>query len=77
MASKVLIVLTVLVGLTTAFPDGAPVDTCVKPRTNQPYHGQTRPQTPDTNPFRLTASATRYEPGTSVTGKKRVNFLTQ
>ncbi|CAG9840066.1 unnamed protein product [Diabrotica balteata] len=49
------------------FPDGAPVDACVKPRVNQPYHGQARPQSPETNPFQVLQSEADYGPGTQIT----------
>jgi hypothetical protein len=54
---------------TNGFPDGAPVDACVKPRPNQPYHGQARPQPLSTNPYQLIASSGFYEPGSQITGK--------
>ena len=50
------------------FPDGAPVDACVKPRPNQPYHGQARPQPPSTNPYQVLQSSAHYGPGTQITG---------
>ncbi|CAH1374195.1 hypothetical protein MTP99_015569 [Tenebrio molitor] len=50
-----------------AFPDGAPVDACVKPRPNQPYHGQARPQPPGTNPYQVLQSDVHYGPGTQIT----------
>ncbi|KRT86434.1 hypothetical protein AMK59_2014, partial [Oryctes borbonicus] len=50
-----------------AFPDGAPVDACVKPRPNQPYHGQARPRPPKTNPYHIIASSDRYGPGQQIT----------
>ncbi|XP_019877695.1 reelin domain-containing protein 1 [Aethina tumida] len=59
----------VLFGLiwgTAGFPDGAPVDACVKPRPNQPYHGQSRPQPPETNPFQVIQSQAEYGPGTQI-----------
>ncbi|KAJ8912455.1 hypothetical protein NQ315_002821 [Exocentrus adspersus] len=58
-----------VVSLTTSFPDGAPVDACVKPRPNQPYHGQSRPQLPYTNPFQILQSSAKYGPGSQITGK--------
>lgn len=51
-----------------AFPDGAPVDACVKPRPNQPYHGQARTQPLHTNPYQVLASGSQYGPGTQITG---------
>ncbi|KAK9737862.1 Reeler domain [Popillia japonica] len=49
------------------FPDGAPVDACVKPRPNQPYHGQARSQPANTNPYYVIASSDRYGPGQQIT----------
>ncbi|EFN85441.1 putative defense protein 3 [Harpegnathos saltator] len=49
------------------FPDGAPVDTCVKPRPNQPYHGEARSQPLNTSPYKIVASSSRYEPGSQIT----------
>lgn len=57
------------VAVVKAFPDGAPVDACVKPRPNQPYHGQARPQPPETNPFQVLQSSAHYGPGAQITGK--------
>lgn len=54
----------------TGFPDGAPVDACVKPRPNQPYHGQSRPQPPETNPFQVLQSNAFYQPGSQIQGKR-------
>lgn len=51
------------------FPDGAPVDTCVKPsRANQPNHGQARSESAQTNPYTFTASSPEYGPGSQITG---------
>lgn len=52
-----------------SFPDGAPVDTCVKPnRVNEPNHGQAKTQPLGTSPYEFTASAAEYGPGSQVTG---------
>ncbi|KAL3278927.1 hypothetical protein HHI36_016445 [Cryptolaemus montrouzieri] len=51
----------------SAFPDGAPVDACVKPRPNQPYHGQARSQSPETSPFQILQSSAHYGPGSQIT----------
>lgn len=56
-----------------AFPDGAPVDACVKPRPNEPYHGQARTQPLETNPYLLLASTSHYQPGSQVTGNAAIN----
>jgi hypothetical protein len=65
-------VLCVLLGVVPfwvkAFPDGAPVDACVKPRPNQPYHGQAKPQPVETLPYIITASSNEYGPGSKITG---------
>lgn len=51
------------------FPDGAPVDACVKPRPNQPYHGEARSQPLSTNPYKILASSSQFGPGSQITGK--------
>ncbi|OXU26079.1 hypothetical protein TSAR_000195 [Trichomalopsis sarcophagae] len=58
-----------LSAIASGFPDGAPVDACVKPRPNQPYHGQARPQPLSTSPYQLIASSDRYQPGSQITGE--------
>lgn len=50
------------------FPDGGPVDACVKPRPNQPYHGQARSQPLNTSPYKILASSSQYEPNSQITG---------
>ncbi|XP_055586809.1 putative defense protein 3 [Uranotaenia lowii] len=60
------IVVAVLVTVGSGFPDGAPPDTCVKTRFNQPNHGAARSQDPQTSPFRFTASGNQYGPGTQI-----------
>lgn len=70
--------LALFVGLlvnVSAFPDGAPVDACVKERPNQPYHGQARTQPLETNPFRVVASSRYYNPGSTIIGKHFYNLL--
>lgn len=64
----------VIVGLVLgcyAFPDGAPIDVCVKPRPNQPNHGQARPQPHHTNPYQILQSAAEYGPGTQISGMSK------
>ncbi|XP_034487766.1 putative defense protein 3 [Drosophila innubila] len=60
-----LLLLQLLVGV-TGFPDGAPADTCVKQRANQPNHGKARSQPAHTNPFEVVASTQTYHPGQEV-----------
>jgi len=55
------------------FPDGAPVDTCVKERPNQPYHGEARTQPLNTSPYKILASSSQYEPGSQVTGESNAH----
>ncbi|XP_076673270.1 putative ferric-chelate reductase 1 [Andrena cerasifolii] len=51
-----------------SFPDGAPVDTCVKPnRANEPNHGQARSQPLDSSPYTFTGSSSHYGPGSQIT----------
>lgn len=51
------------------FPDGGPVDACVKPRPNQPYHGQARSQPLNTSPYKILASSSQYGPNSQITGR--------
>lgn len=64
------LVLALVVCAVSGFPDGAPVDACVKPRPNEPYHGQARTQPLETNPYAVVASASHYQPGSQITGKR-------
>lgn len=50
------------------FPDGAPIDACVKDRPNQPNHGQHRTQPLSTLPYRVVASSSAYGPSSAITG---------
>lgn len=50
------------------FPDGAPIDACVKNRPNQPNHGQHRTQPLSTLPYRVVASSSAYGPNSAITG---------
>lgn len=52
-----------------SFPDGAPIDACVKARANQPNHGQHRTQPLTTSPYRVTASSAVFRPNDVITGK--------
>lgn len=69
----VILLSTIVASLTFAdgFPDGAPVDACVKPKPNQPYHGQAKPQPLGTNPYAVIASAEQFTPGSQITGMYR------
>uniref|UniRef100_A0A1A9WMI8 Reelin domain-containing protein n=1 Tax=Glossina brevipalpis TaxID=37001 RepID=A0A1A9WMI8_9MUSC len=67
-AISVLIILSVMGNVIESFPDGAPSDTCVKKRPNQPNHGQARPQPLHTNPFEVVASSEAYHPGQEISG---------
>ncbi|VVD01853.1 unnamed protein product [Leptidea sinapis] len=49
------------------FPDGAPIDACVKDRANQPNHGQHRPQSLGILPYRIIASSPTFEPDSRIT----------
>ncbi|EDW39057.1 GL13879 [Drosophila persimilis] len=61
-----IMLLPLLIGSTAAFPDGAPADTCVKQRANQPNHGKARTQPAHTNPFEVVADAQSYHPGQQI-----------
>ncbi|XP_072939373.1 putative defense protein 3 [Epargyreus clarus] len=66
MLSKVLVVLVCSVCV-QSFPDGAPIDACVKDRANQPNHGQHRTQPPSSLPYRVVASSAHYAPNSQIT----------
>lgn len=51
------------------FNDGAPPDTCVKERFNQPNHGQYRSQPLETLPYQVVASSSAYQPGETISCK--------
>jgi hypothetical protein len=52
-----------------AFPNGGPIDACVKAQPNRPNHGGTEPQSPSSNPFIVEASSDYYKPGDKITGE--------
>lgn len=58
----------------TGFPDGAPADTCVKKRANQPNHGQARSQKLETLPFQVVATSDSYQPGQQIHGIGKKNI---
>ncbi|XP_026482144.1 putative defense protein 3 [Ctenocephalides felis] len=64
---SVICVVSVCIAAVFSFPDGAPVDACVKSRPNQPNHGSARPQEPHTRPYRVIASHQHYGPGSQIT----------
>lgn len=63
----IVIALTVSVN---SFPDGAPPDTCVKDRFNQPNHGQNRAQPQESLPYKIEASSAFYKPGDTISCKQ-------
>jgi hypothetical protein len=64
------VMLAVVPLLVQGLPDGAPVDACVKPKPNQPYHGQAKAQPPETLPYSITANSNEYGPGSKITGNR-------
>ncbi|XP_049869989.1 putative defense protein 3 [Pectinophora gossypiella] len=66
MLSNLVVVLVLFWGV-ESFPDGAPVDACVKDRPNQPNHGQHRTQPLSTLPYRVVASSSSYGPNSPIT----------
>jgi hypothetical protein len=62
----------VLVVSVNSFPDGAPPDTCVKDRFNQPNHGQFRAQPLETLPYKIQASSAFYKPGDTISCKQNI-----
>lgn len=76
MYTKCLIVIGFVSGI-TAFPDGAPIDVCVKPHPNRPNHGQAISRPPHTSPYHILQSGEEYGPGTQITGRLTINFNSQ
>lgn len=65
--SVVLVVLVLATSaIVSAFPDGAPADTCVN--ANSPKHGKTLPRANHTLPYQLVASSDQFGPGAEVQG---------
>jgi len=52
-----------------AFPDGGPIDACVKQKANQPNHDNLSPQPINSIPFIVEASSNYYKPGDVITGE--------
>lgn len=73
---NVCLIVGLFVVLSNGFPDGAPPDTCVKDRFNQPNHGKARSQELSTLPFQVVASSAYYGPGQSISCKqtKHINL---
>lgn len=69
-----ILILSLVLGV-NSFPDGAPIDACVKPRVNQPYHGQARPQPAESSPFQILQTSAEYGPGSQITGKRKKYFI--
>lgn len=69
-------ILFVIQGLmfVAGFPDGAPSDTCVKARANQPNHGASRTQAIHTLPYDVRASTDTYNPGQQIQGSSNYTF---
>lgn len=57
----------VTVAAVSALPDGAPLDACVK--GNKPNHSKIPAQPADSNPYRIVASTSQYQAGSTITGK--------
>lgn len=67
--TAIAIILASSVFFVYGLPDGAPVDTCVKPsRPNEPHHGTARSRPVETSPYSFTASSSQYGPGSQITG---------
>lgn len=68
MFRSIILIAFVLFIFVDGFPDGAPADTCVKVRANQPNHGAARSQLLQSLPFELRASDDEYYPGQEIQG---------
>lgn len=67
----ILVLVLMCLNASYGFPDGSPVDACVKERPNQPYHGQYRPQPLASSPYQILASSTQYSPGKQIRGNNK------
>lgn len=63
----IFVIISIIISIVDCFPDGAPPDTCVKGRFNQPNHGQSRSQSAHTSPYQVIASSDSYGPGERIT----------
>jgi hypothetical protein len=75
MAVCTLVSLFLIIETCWAFPNGGPIDACVKAQPNRPNHGGTEPQSPSTNPFIVEASSDYYRPGDKITGEFLVSLI--
>lgn len=60
---RVLICAFALCSVVSCFPNGAPADTCVRNRSNEPNHGAARTQSLDSLPYQVVATSDQYQPG--------------
>ena len=58
-----------------AFPNGGPIDACIREKPNQPNHGGISAQPEASNPFIVEASGNFYKPGDIITGKLVLFFI--
>lgn len=63
-----------IIAVVNTFPDGAPPDSCVKERFNQPNHGEARSQPLGTLPYQVVASTAFYQPGETISCKITYKF---
>lgn len=69
MLVKYVIVLTAVV-CSNGFPDGAPADTCVKDRANEPHHGAARSQNVNSLPYEIRATSDNFHAGQNIKGSR-------
>lgn len=60
-----------------AFPNGGPIDACVKAKPNQPNHSGTLSQPERSNPYTVEASSDYYRPGEEITGELTTIIIVQ
>lgn len=65
---RILVITLVLCASVSCFPNGAPADTCVRSRSNEPNHGAARTQSLETLPYQVVASSDQYQPGQTIHG---------
>lgn len=67
MFSKIILLIG-FIAIASGFPNGAPADTCVRERANEPNHGAARSQTLESIPYQVIATTDSFQPGSQIQG---------
>ncbi|XP_071547760.1 ferric-chelate reductase 1 [Panulirus ornatus] len=65
-ATTTCLLAVLLAALGDAFPDGAPIESCITEIPNRPNHAGTKPRNPNSSKHRFTASSYNYLPGSII-----------